>query len=62
MHTRKEYVFHVTVHMWRTEADLEESFLTLHHVGPGDRTWVVRLENRLSYPLSHLASLDLLLK
>lgn len=35
-----------SVHMWRSEDNLQESVLSFHHVGHRDGAWVIRLGSR----------------
>lgn len=40
---------------WRSEENLWQLFFSFHHVGPGHRIQVIRLESKSLYPLRHLS-------
>lgn len=46
----------VRVCIWKPEADLQESVLSIHNVTPGARTQVVGFSGKYLYPQSHLTS------
>lgn len=43
-----------TACMWRLKDNLQGLFFSFYHMGAKDRTWVISLGSRHSYPLSHL--------
>lgn len=47
---------YVRVCIWKSEADLQESVLSIHNVAPGVRTQVVGFSGKCLYPQSHLTS------
>ena len=47
---------HAMEHVYRSEDDLREFVLCLHHVAPGDGTEVIRLGSEHTHPPSHLVS------
>lgn len=49
-------VFHGSLQVWRTEANLCESVLPFYYVGPGNQTQVLRVGGKPLSPLSHLSS------
>lgn len=46
-----------TTYMWKSEDNVDKSFLSFYHVGPGDQTPVVRFSNKHLYQLSHLTNI-----
>lgn len=43
-----------TAHMWKLKDNQQGLFLSFYHMGTRDRTQVISLGSRHSYPLSHL--------
>lgn len=41
---------HTCMCIWRAEEELAGSLLSFHHVGPGDKTQVIRLSRRYLHP------------
>lgn len=43
-------------HILRSEDNLWQSILSLHHVGPGNRTQIIRVGGKCLYQMSHLGA------
>lgn len=46
---------HSTTHMWKSQKNLQESFLSFLHTDPRD-PGVIGLNNKYGYPLNHFPS------